>query len=120
MIRRALFLLALSSAAALFAQEFRALISGSVTDPSGAAVPGAVITAVNNATNVRTAAKSAVDGNYVIAQLPPGPYELTVEAPGFQKHTRSGITFSVGDKAIIRIRLEVGATTDFACFAGPG
>ncbi len=112
MIRRALFLLALSSVAALLAQEFRALISGSVTDPSGAAVPAAVVTAVNNATNVRTAAKSAGDGNYVIAQLPPGPYDLTVEAPGFQKYTRSGVTLNVGDKATIRVRLEVGATSE--------
>jgi len=66
MIRHTLFLLALSSAT-LFAQEFHALISGSITDPSGAAVPGAVGTAFNNATTVRTTAKSAADGNYVIA-----------------------------------------------------
>jgi len=51
--------------------------------------------------------------------LPAGPYELTVEAPGFQKYTRSGITLNVGDKAMIRVRLEVGATTESGPDTGP-
>ncbi|MCL5742497.1 MAG: carboxypeptidase regulatory-like domain-containing protein, partial [Acidobacteria bacterium] len=94
------------------AQEFRAMMSGNVTDPSGAAIPGATVSATNLATNVRSTARSGADGNYVLPQLSPGPYELTVEAAGFQKYKRSGITLSVGDKAVVQVRLEVGQITD--------
>ena len=77
-------------------------------DPSGAAIPQATVTATNLATNTRTVTKSASDGNYVLPQLPAGAYVLTVEAAGFQKYTRSAITLSVGDKANIQVRLEIG------------
>ena len=104
-------LLSIATAAA-YAQEFRALISGSVTDSSGAAIPGATIRANNTATNTETVVTSSADGSYVIPQLAPGPYRLTVEASGFQKYVRSGITLNVGDKAMLPVRLEVGGTSE--------
>ena len=107
-----LFLLSVLLAAGAAAQEFRALISGTITDPSGAAIPGAAIVATNTATSAEATAKSAADGNYVIPQLAPGPYRLRVEAAGFRNYVRSGITLSVGDKAALNVRLEVGGTTD--------
>ena len=105
-------LLLLFVAAHLPGQEFRAMISGTVMDPSGAAVAGAAITATNLATNAQSTAKSGMDGNYVLPQLDPGRYELTVEASGFQKYTRSGITLNTGDKASVQIRLEIGRMTE--------
>jgi hypothetical protein len=101
-------LLLILLAAGAAGQEFRALISGSVTDPSGAAVPQATVTATHLTTNTHTVTKSATDGNFVLPQLPAGAYELTVEAAGFQRYTRSPITLSVGDKANLQVRLEVG------------
>jgi len=94
------------------AQEYRALISGQVTDPSGAAVAGAKIAAVNLATNVSIATTSAADGHYVLAQVPAGAYTVACEAAGFKKLTRTGVTVEVGDRATLNLTLEVGAQTE--------
>ena len=93
-------------------QEFRASLSGSVLDSTRASVPGAVIAATNVTTNAAASIVTGLDGNYVLAQLPPGPYELAVEANGFRPYRRSGITLSVGDKVVVRIGLEVGGTAE--------
>jgi len=58
--------------ASVSAQEFRALISGKVVDPSGAAIAGADVSVVSVATNVRSTTKSGADGNFVLPQLRPG------------------------------------------------
>jgi len=94
------------------AQEFRALISGQVTDSSGATIPGATVKATNLNTNVSVTTTSATDGRYVLAQVPAGPYTLVCEATGFKKLTREGISLAVGDRAAVDIRLEVGAISE--------
>ena len=106
---RSLAVLLLLLPGALAAQEFRALISGQVMDPSGASIPGATVKATNLDTNVTVTATSTSDGRYVLAQVPAGPYSLLCEAAGFKKFTRTGISVAVGDRATIDIRLEVGA-----------
>jgi hypothetical protein len=93
------------------AQEFRALVSGKVTDTSGAAVAGAKISIVNVATQLRSSTVSGSDGNYALPQLSPGKYELGVEASGFRRYTRQGITLAVGDKATLDVRMEIGDVT---------
>ncbi len=99
-------------AAAASTQETRATVSGTVLDPSGAAIAAATVTATNTATNLQLKAASGQEGNYVISALPPGPYEITAEAQGFRTFTRRGITLNVGDKVQIDIPLQVGSTTD--------
>ncbi|MGA2267429.1 MAG: carboxypeptidase regulatory-like domain-containing protein [Bryobacteraceae bacterium] len=94
------------------AQEFRALISGEVTDASGAAVPGATVKATNVDTEVSVTTTTATDGHYALAQVPAGRYTVTCEAAGFKKFTRSGVSLAVGDRATIDIKLEVGALTE--------
>jgi len=114
-MRHSLFVLcvlALVFACSALGQDFRASITGTVVDPSGAAIPAATVAAKNLDTHAQVATKSAMDGNYVLTQLPPGPYELAVEAAGFRTYKRSGITLSVGDKAVLRIGLEMGLTTE--------
>ena len=108
-MRFRLTVLAMLFSALACAQEFRALISGQVTDSSGATIPGATIKATNLNTNISVTATSATDGRYVLAQVPAGPYTVTCEATGFKKLTRAGISLAVGDRATIDIRLEVGA-----------
>lgn len=97
---------------AVTAQEFRALISGVVRDPSGSSIPGAMVTIRNVDTNLSIAAQSASDGAYFISQLPVGKYQLTVEAKGFKKYTRDGIALGLGDKAIADVRMEIGAASE--------
>src|SRR5436305_205051 len=73
------------------AQEFRSTLSGKVTDPSGAVVANAKVAAIKTDTNSRFETVTNTDGLYTIPFLPPGPYNITAEAPGFKKFTQSGI-----------------------------
>ena len=64
-------------------------IQGTVTDPTGAVVPGATVVATNNATGVKTTRETTQAGVFVISPLNPGEYTLTVSATGFQTLTIS-------------------------------
>ncbi|HEV8133011.1 MAG TPA: carboxypeptidase-like regulatory domain-containing protein [Acidobacteriota bacterium] len=96
----------------LRAQEFRGSILGRVTDPSGAVVPGASVTAVNEATNAKVEAVSNDEGNYAIPFLLPGRYTVTAELPGFKKSVRSGIILQVQDKITVDFALQVGEASE--------
>ena len=104
--------LVLLASALAGAQEYRALISGQVTDPSGAAIAGASIVATNTATNVSVTTTAGADGRYVLAQVASGGYTISCEARGFKKFVRTGVTLNVGDRATINIALEIGAVTE--------
>ena len=82
-------------AVGLFAQD-RATLTGTVTDPSGAAIPNATVKAVNTATNSTSETKTTSDGLYAIPYLFPGVYNIEVTAPGFQTLKREAITLEVG------------------------
>lgn len=71
--------------------QFNATIQGTVADPTGAIIPGATITATNQATNVPYTGQSTGSGNYRISGLPPGVYSVAVEAPSFSSHTDSDV-----------------------------
>ncbi len=103
-----LFAVFVSLAALATAQEYRALISGQVVDSTAAAVPNATVTATNVDTNVNITTTSGPDGNYMLAQVPFGRYNVICEAAGFRKYTRAGVSVNVGDKVTVNIRLEVG------------
>jgi hypothetical protein len=93
------------------AQEFRGTISGAVTDPTGAAVPGAAvqIKEVNTGTTSNTKSDSA--GQYVVPFLLPGTYTITITMPGFQTVTRAGIVLQSQEHPIINLTLPVGETS---------
>ena len=93
-------------------QEYRGTFSGSVTDPQGAAIPKATVTAVETRTGTKTVATTEATGEYTVPFLPPGQYQITAEAPGFKKAVRGGLALSAGEHPVIDIRLEVGAVTD--------
>ena len=110
----ALALLALVAllAAPAVAQVTTATIYGRVLDPSGAVIPGAAISAVNEATGVAKTAESNERGEFAVPYIPVGPYSITVEAAGFNTHVQSGVNLSSGQKADISFTLEIGATTE--------
>src|SRR5262245_41358262 len=97
-VRRGLYtaLLLCMTAGTLTAQEFRATVKGQVTGSSKAAVPGATVSAQNQDTNAIATTVTNAEGNYTIPFLQPGPYTLTVELSGFQKHTRTDMHLQVG------------------------
>jgi hypothetical protein len=103
-----LFLFALTA----FAQSDRGTITGTVLDPAGAVVSGAAVEARNVATDALYPVATSATGNYTIAQLPAGSYELTVTVPGFKKFIRTGLVVEVAGTARIDATLEVGAASE--------
>lgn len=95
-----------------FAQEYRATLLGSVSDPTGAAVAGAAVTATHLETRVATATRTQNDGGYLIPFLPPGKYTLRVEQSGFKTLERGPIELRVNDRARVDVALEIGQISD--------
>jgi hypothetical protein len=95
-----------------FAQTDRGTITGTVTDPAGAVSPGAVIKAKNPATGAEYATAGTSTGNFTLAQLPSGTYDLTVTLTGFKTFVRQGITISAAQVARVDVKLEVGAISE--------
>lgn len=90
------------------AQEFRGTISGSVTDPSGAVVPGVQIVVKELHTGTTNRTKSDAAGQYVVPFLMPGDYSITATAPGFETFTRQGVTLEAQSHPIVDLQLKVG------------
>src|SRR4051812_12433125 len=100
--------LCLCLAAFASAQDFRAIVTGRVSDTSGAAVPGVRVTSTNVESGVTTSSLSGDSGAYTIPALPPGRYTLTAEFTGFKKFVREGLTFEVQGRPQLDITLEAG------------
>src|SRR5262245_14532246 len=97
---------------AMYGQEFRATVTGHVTDPSGAAMPKVNVQVVNLRTNEVATAVTNNQGIYSLPFLAPGTYRLTAEFTGFKKYVRDSIILNVGDVAGIDIPMEVGQAND--------
>ncbi len=100
------------SALAAWGQETRGVIFGRVFDPQSAAVAGARVTVRNTDTNTRVLLKTNETGYYEAALLLPGNYVVEVEAEGFKRFVRSGISLPTGSRVEVGVRLEVGAVTE--------
>jgi len=85
-----------------------ASITGTVTDPTGAAIPGAQVSVTNSALGINRTASSNASGDYLVAALPIGSYNLTVTAAGFKKFDASGIILRVAQKARVDVSMQVG------------
>lgn len=93
-------------------QVTTAAIHGTVTDPSGAVVPGARITALNGATGISTLTNSNSSGFYSFPSLQIGQYQVIVEAVGFQKFASTGIRLTVNADVDINAKLSVGTSLE--------
>ncbi len=94
------------------AQATSAELVGTVQDSSGAVVPGAAVTATNIATNVVHTTRSEKNGEYVLTQLAPGDYSVSVDAPGFSKLLQSGLSLEVNQQARLNLTLKVGQQSE--------
>jgi len=90
------------------AQSNAADLQGTVKDSTGAVVANATVTARNPATNVSKNATTNDEGFYRIINLPPGDYEVTVEASSFKKPVIPKVTVTVGQRAELNVALELG------------
>src|SRR5581483_10685545 len=110
-IRMAVVCLCAVSVAA-FAQSDRGTITGTISDPAGAVIANAMVEARNVDTGTVYQGGSSGTGNYTLAQMPTGTYELTVVVPGFKKFLRPGIIVPVAQVVRVDAVLEVGASTE--------
>jgi hypothetical protein len=102
----------------LCAQYTTASLGGTVLDASGSLVPDAEVTLRNVETSLTKAARTTINGSFLVAGLPVGEYRLTVKMAGFSTYVREGIRLSVGQAATLTVNLEVGQTTDQVTVAG--
>jgi hypothetical protein len=85
----------MSEATELLSQTTRATLTGTVTDPNGAIVPGATVHATNIATNITSATKTNQEGIYTFSALPPGEYTVSVEVTGFKRNIQPVPSFGL-------------------------
>jgi hypothetical protein len=111
-LRRLVWVWALTACLPLFAQEFRAGITGIVKDSQGALMPGVPIEAENLATNEINRTTTNATGYYAFPVLPIGTYRVTAAPRGFKKAIRDNLELRVGDQVQQDFTLEVGAVTD--------
>lgn len=94
------------------AQVQNGQITGDITDPSGAAVPGAKVTAVNSQTGLSLDATGSQTGHFTINQAPPGTYKVTVTASGFKTYARADVPVNAGSTQHLDVKLQVGQVTE--------
>ena len=95
-------------AATLLSQSTTGIISGTVTDTSGAVVAGAKVEVKNVGTGIVQSTTSNAQGRFRVSELLVGDYEVQAAQPGFQTVVRKGITLTVGSEAVIDFSLQVG------------
>jgi hypothetical protein len=99
-------------------QSNAADLQGVVRDQSGAVVSGATVTARNVGTNTSKTTTTNDDGDYLIVNLVPGDYEVTVEAANFKKSVLPDVKLTVGQRADLDIALEVGQVSEVVTVSG--
>ena len=99
-------------AAPVAAQVTTADITGRVLDQNGAAVANATVTARHVGTGLERSTQADSQGNYTIAELPPGTYDITAEAPNFSKTVLKGREVNVGTTATVNFDLKAGQITE--------
>jgi outer membrane receptor protein involved in Fe transport len=92
------------------AQQITGTIRGVVTDPSGAVLPGASVTATQLETGLMRSADTRRDGSFVLLELPVGHYQLEIDAKNFEKYVQDGISLHVDETATVPVRLTVAST----------
>jgi len=95
-------------AASLYAQEFRATLTGRVIDPSDAPIPGATVVVRSETANTAHTVKTDSRGNYTVPLLQPGAYSVSASAEGFKVANRTGLQLTVAETSNLDLHLEVG------------
>jgi len=98
--------------ATLLAQTFRGTILGTITDASGAVVPGATVKVHNLNTGLDRSTQTSADGSYSVAELPIGTYTVTVSQSGFQTSVTTGLAVDVATERRVDVSLKPGQVTE--------
>jgi hypothetical protein len=105
-------LLSLGAAGSGLAQVTTASVTGRIADQQGASVPNATVTATNKATGLSRSTTTDTAGQYTISELPPGNYEISVEAQSFSKALVKDLELNVGSRQNINVELKPGSVNE--------
>jgi hypothetical protein len=105
--------------AGLFAQGYGS-ISGTVTDSTGAVIPGADVTATQVGTGLAHKTTTGAEGTYVFPSLPPSVYNVTASRPGFANYTVSNLQVRADAALTTNLTLKTGSTTETVTVSGEG
>ena len=111
-MRNFAFLMTIAMVVSLPAVAQQAGLTGAVTDPTGAVIPGAAVTVTHKGTGVARTTTTSADGGYLIQQLEPGQYRLEISMQGFKTAVRDPVTLPVGITSTVNATLEIGAVTE--------
>src|SRR4051794_35867441 len=106
------FAILIGLAGLLSAQGPVGTLTGTITDPAGAAVPGATVTAINSGTGVETRTTTTSTGTYTLPYLPAGTYTVRVAAPGFRTASAENVVLRVAQTQTADVKMEVGGVTE--------
>src|SRR5277367_3699923 len=112
------FLLAALSAFTLNAQTFRGTLLGTVTDATGAVIPGAAISVKNMDTGIERTTASNSDGAFTVPELPVGRYSASVTMTGFNPYQADGLEVTVGSQVNLNIVLQTGSQKEEVIVSG--
>lgn len=104
--------LLLGGGISIWGQTTTATIAGVVTDETGAVLPGTHVVVKNSDTGLQRGATTDEKGAFLVSELPPGPYEVTVSQTGFETLIRRGITLVVGQRADLPLAMKVGSVAE--------
>ena len=107
-----LLLLVIAAPFAVKAQQYSGTITGTVSDPSGAAIAGATVTATNTGTNASYSTTTSEQGVYSFAQLPVGVYNIIVKQGSFKEFTTKAVEVHVSTTTEVNVKLELGAASE--------
>lgn len=112
------FLLAAVLTSTLPAQTFRGTLLGTVSDPTGAVIPGASISVKNMDTGIERTTESNSDGAFTVPELPIGRYSVTVNMTGFNPYQAEGLDVSVGSQVNLNVTLQTGGQKEEVVVSG--
>ena len=115
---RALCLMSLVLVVGAYGQTTNGNIQGTVFDPQGAIVAGASVTGRNMETGLSASATTSSAGVFALANLPPGRYAITVEAPGMKKYTQEGVTVTTASTIGLDVKLQLGSASESVTVTG--
>ncbi len=110
----------LALAVGVWGQLYTGSLTGVVSDPSGAVIPGAKATLTDTEKGFKYEAQSSPVGRFLFRNLPPGKYSIQVEAAGFKTYQQGGITLEVNQNANVDVAMQVGVTAETVEVVGTG
>jgi hypothetical protein len=94
------------------AQALYGTVAGTVVDDSGAAIPGATVTVINQGTGLEVSGVTDESGAYAIRNLQPGTYTVKATLQGFKEYVQTGLPVNQNETSNVQAKLEVGALTE--------